>query len=291
MLIFWSGEWMLPSEQQFHLTVWSHWVKNELPHVPVFSSYCVCSLNLNVCVVVFHQYILALSLALVVSEKLGWYRPSCCSSSDGRGGGSSGTTIRTSVAGGDGINVLSLPPHRLPSLLIIPLSDQLVVFHQFFQSLIDSGLCISEASVLWPWLWHSADRKTLSHDSAVHGNTKHEAFVYNPCCFYLPALSQSKGEKLWGICQVVFLAIDWGFIFLLMVILRTRCTFQTSLISFQVVLNDWHIKCSHSGSVFLFPGRLCLFCVGHCGWRKAWHGLDLSYFNRFAVWYLPTRSW
>lgn len=68
-------------------------------------------------------------------------------------------------------------------LCLVPLGDQLVVFHQFFQSSIDCGLCVSEARALWRWLWNSADRKTLSHDSSVHGNTKHEAFVGDPCCF------------------------------------------------------------------------------------------------------------
>lgn len=38
------------------------------------------------------------------------------------------------------------------------------------------------------------DRKTLSHDSGVHTNTKRVAFVLRPCCFYLPALSQSRGD-------------------------------------------------------------------------------------------------
>lgn len=77
----------------------------------------------------------------------------------------------------------SAGPCRLAPLSLAPLSDRLVVFHQFFQSSIDSGLCISEARALWRWLWHYPDRKILSHDGAVHGNTKREAFVGNPCCF------------------------------------------------------------------------------------------------------------
>lgn len=43
------------------------------------------------------------------------------------------------------------PRHTVPLPVVVPLSDQLVVFHQFFQSSIDSGLCTSEARVLWRW--------------------------------------------------------------------------------------------------------------------------------------------
>lgn len=73
--------------------------------------------------------------------------------------------------------MVELAPRRPASL-----SGRLVVFHQFFQSSIDSGLCMSEARALWRWLRLCADRKTLSHDSAVHRNTKREAFVTS-CCF------------------------------------------------------------------------------------------------------------
>lgn len=77
----------------------------------------------------------------------------------------------------------SAATRRSALLSLVPLTDRLVVFHQFFQSSIDCSLCISEARALWRWLWHDADRKTLSHDGAVHGNTKREAFVCGPCCF------------------------------------------------------------------------------------------------------------
>lgn len=61
--------------------------------------------------------------------------------------------VSAAAAGGDGNDVLgpSTDPRRLAALPVVPLSDQLVVFHQFFQSSIDSGLCISEARVLWRW--------------------------------------------------------------------------------------------------------------------------------------------
>lgn len=71
-------------------------------------------------------------------------------SSDRRGE----VVVVSAAAGGDGNDVLGLSagPRRLAPLPVIPLSGQLVVFHQFFQSSIDSGLCISEARVLWRWL-------------------------------------------------------------------------------------------------------------------------------------------
>lgn len=80
------------------------------------------------------------------------------------------------AAGGDSVDVQ--PPRLQPASRSASLSFCSAVgssFHQFFQSSIDSGLCISEARVLWRWPRRCADRKTLSHDSAVHGNTKQRA--------------------------------------------------------------------------------------------------------------------
>lgn len=39
--------------------------------------------------------------------------------------------------------------------LLLPVADRLVVFHQFFQSSIDCGLCVWEA----PTLWHCGERQ------------------------------------------------------------------------------------------------------------------------------------
>lgn len=124
---------------------------------------------------------LALPLGLdVVSGKSERYRLGRCGSAGlsahrtEEGTGQSAAA----AAGGDGVLMLSRPPPLGSSL-----SDRLVVFHRFFQSSIDRGLCTSEARALWRWLRRRPDRKTLSHDSGVRGHTKREAFVGGPCCF------------------------------------------------------------------------------------------------------------
>lgn len=58
-----------------------------------------------------------------------------------------GVDVRLAPATTAATQLPPLPPRPSPLSAV-----GLVVFHQFFQSSIDSGLCISEARALWRWL-------------------------------------------------------------------------------------------------------------------------------------------
>lgn len=95
------------------------------------------------------------------------------------------------AAGGDG--VLGLPP---------VLSRRPVLFHQFFQSSIDSGFCILEARALCCWLWQWAQKNTESWQQRPR---KHKAWGFCPqAVLFLPSCLVTIRGRLWGICQAVF---------------------------------------------------------------------------------------
>lgn len=219
--------WDIESEEQFHR-------RRYVCVIALVSSRGVCDLS---------------PWSGMVSEKRGWYWPGCSGSSE----------ERWRCWGW----CLEPTPLRLTPLPVALRSHQLVVFHQFFQSSIDSGFCILEARALWCWLWHCAQKNTESWQQRSH---KHKAWGFCPLAvLFLPSCFITIRGRLWGICQVVFPVPRLHFTF------SFNAYFKSSVCREIQTLFEWltHER-SPLGPVVLFIGYLLYFW-----WRKPWLGFSL----------------